>query len=213
MNIFDGCYDAGRAASLSGVPVSTVYHWARSGLIEPSISSERTKLWSYADLMALRIIYWVRHPKDEVPASPMAEVRRALEQLASLGLDLWRGDRDDDASPLIVTRDGKLHVRAATYTMTSFGQGLLDGDQLDVLGPFDTESRQGPDLRRPRPHLRIIPGKLSGEPHLVSSRLTTQAVASLASRGFTVADISRLYPDESPEGLAEAVDLELQLAA
>jgi hypothetical protein len=30
--------------------------WARPGLLEPSISLERTKLWSYADLMGLRLV-------------------------------------------------------------------------------------------------------------------------------------------------------------
>ena len=50
---FDGCYDATRAAALSGVPKSTVYDWARKEIVVPSISPEREKLWSYADLMAL----------------------------------------------------------------------------------------------------------------------------------------------------------------
>ena len=53
---FEGCYDGPRAAALSGVPVSTVYLWARSGIVEPSVSPTRIKLWSYADLMALRIV-------------------------------------------------------------------------------------------------------------------------------------------------------------
>ena len=60
---FDGCYDARRTAALSGVPRSTVYDWARKGVVVPSISSEREKLWSYADLMALRIVSWLRHPE------------------------------------------------------------------------------------------------------------------------------------------------------
>jgi hypothetical protein len=55
--VADGCcYDARRAAALSGVPLSTLYQWARRGIIEPSASAERPRLWSYADLMALRIV-------------------------------------------------------------------------------------------------------------------------------------------------------------
>lgn len=57
----EGCYEGPRAAALSGVPVSTVYYWARLGIVEPSVSPTRIKLWSYADLMALRIVYWLRH--------------------------------------------------------------------------------------------------------------------------------------------------------
>ncbi|MGK2959094.1 MAG: hypothetical protein ACSLFB_12010 [Acidimicrobiales bacterium] len=61
---FDGCYNARRTAALSGVPRSTVYDWALKGVVVPSISPEREKLWSYADLMALRIVSWLRHPKS-----------------------------------------------------------------------------------------------------------------------------------------------------
>ncbi|WP_420437787.1 hypothetical protein [Candidatus Poriferisodalis sp.] len=51
------------------------------------------KLWSYADLMALRIVYWLRHPKfkteGNVPASQTPRVREALAELEQLGLDIW----------------------------------------------------------------------------------------------------------------------------
>jgi len=69
------------------------------------------------------------------------------------------------------------------------------------------------DLRVPRPRLRIVPGKVAGEPHLVGSRLTTRTVAGLAVRGLSVAQIAVLYPHEEPEALAEAVELERSLAA
>lgn len=49
-----GEYTAERAAALSGVPKSTVHYWARQGILIPSGSPERVKLWSYGDLMALR---------------------------------------------------------------------------------------------------------------------------------------------------------------
>lgn len=60
----EGCYEAKRAAALTGVPVSTVYYWAKNGIVVPSISPVREKLWSYADLMCLRIVSWLRRPKD-----------------------------------------------------------------------------------------------------------------------------------------------------
>ncbi|HVA61585.1 MAG TPA: hypothetical protein VNG13_13775, partial [Mycobacteriales bacterium] len=89
----EGCYEAARAAALSGVPKSTLYYWARTEVVTPSVSPVREKLWSYADLMALRIVSWLRHPKDvsvdTLPASPMREVRRALSELDRRGLDIW----------------------------------------------------------------------------------------------------------------------------
>jgi hypothetical protein len=92
---FDGCYDARRTAALSGVPRSTVYEWARKGIVVPSISPEREKLWSYADLMALRNVSWRVTRRCSVttldPASAMRAVRAALAQLDTQGLDLWNG--------------------------------------------------------------------------------------------------------------------------
>jgi uncharacterized protein (DUF433 family) len=213
--LFEGSYEAARAAALSGVPGSTVYDWARKEVVVPTVSRARPMLWSYANLMELRIVYWLRHRKSagdrDVPASPMAEVREALELLELQGVDLWSASSALGSS-LVVTRQGEIIVVAGDAMSTSRGQGVFP-ESLDILGPFDVDGDWGPDLRRPMPHLRIVPGKVSGEPHLVHSRLTTQAVAALAGRGFTTADIRRLYPSEDPEGLSEAVELERRLAA
>lgn len=215
MSAFEGCYEAERAAALSGVPLSTVYDWARKGVVLPSVSDVRPKRWSYADLMALRIVHWLRHPKDHLevryPASPMPEVKRALNQLQKLSLDIWSDAPGAAGSPLLVDRRGKVTVVGPSERMTADGQAQLD--VLDLLGPFDAEITYGPDLIRPRPHLRIVPGKVSGEPHLQHSRLTTRTVAALAARGYDAAAIAELYPDEASEGLTEAIELEQALAS
>ena len=209
---FDGCYDARRTAALSGVPRSTVYDWARKGVVVPSISPEREKLWSYADLMALRIVSWLRHPKrldgDLRPASAMRHVRDALVQLDEQGLDLWDGRAE--ASPLYVDPTGKIVIVTPEAAHDLSGQGLLS-EWLDLLGPFEGTDGSGPDLRRPREHLRIVPGKCAGEPHLDGSRLTTVTVAALTGRGYTLDDVVRLYPNETRESLVEAIDLEHSL--
>jgi hypothetical protein len=74
-------YTADRAAALAGVPQSTLHYWAREGILTPSVSSERVKLWSFADLMALRAVEWLRRKKilgaKDVPPTRMPEIRRA----------------------------------------------------------------------------------------------------------------------------------------
>jgi uncharacterized protein (DUF433 family) len=209
----EGVYEARRASALAGVPISTVYDWARKGVVVPSVSPVREKLWSYADLMALRIVSWLRHPKNApegpLPASPMPEVRRALRRLDELDLDPWT---DSSSSPLRVDRSGRIYVVAASGAVETIdGQSLL-GDWLDLLGPFEYGAARGPDLRRPAPHLRIVPGKCSGEPHLAGTRITTLAVAALAERGYDLEVIARLYPSEDRAALAEAIALEQLLA-
>ncbi len=211
---YDGSYDAARAAALSGVPISTVYDWARKSLVVPSIAPQRPKLWSYADLMALRIVSWLRHPKegpdDGIPASPMGSVRSALARLGVLGIDLWQPDFSQ-TSPLLMDRHGHIYVAEADNLVDSAGQRLLSGELLDLLAPFQGELFTGPDLRRPRPHLRIVPNKCAGEPHLCGSRTTTLTMAALASRGYQLAEICALYPEEDQVAIAEAIEFELSL--
>lgn len=217
LHVFDGSYEARRTAALSGVPLSTVYDWARKGVVVPSVSQVRQKLWSYADLMALRIVYWLRHPKEddagEVAASPMAEVRRVLQRLETEGLDIWsQTGQDAPASPLVVDRGGRIFVRGLDGIQDSSGQLVLDEDVLDLLGVFQAEGGGGPDLVRPRPHLRIVPGKLSGEPHVERTRIATSSIASLHRRGYPDELIGELYPDVDATAIAEAIALEGQLA-
>jgi uncharacterized protein (DUF433 family) len=213
---FNGCYEASRAAALSGVPKSTVYWWARQEIVVPSISSVQEKLWSYADLMGLRIVSWLRHRKfgehgGQLPASPMPQVRRALMLLAQLDLDLW-SPRERGASPLVVDRAGRIFVRAGDKLLDLRRHPvLLPEEALDLTAPFSVNGSRGPDLMRPRPHLRIVPSKVAGEPHLADSRVTTQAVAALGCRGWVVDDIALFYGVEQVQ-VREAIDLEEQLS-
>ncbi len=208
-----GAYPAPRTAALSGVPLSTVHDWARKGVLVPSISPERVKLWSYADLMGLRIIHWLRHDKElddgRVPRSTMSVVKRALAQLAEMDMAPWT----EEAGPsVVVDRAGQVLVRTAPHHEADARQRVLD-DELDVLSPFAVaDGLRGPDLVAPRPRLRIVPGKLGGSPHVVHTRLESQALGALADSGLHIAKIYRLYPDIERPAIDEALDLERQLA-
>jgi uncharacterized protein (DUF433 family) len=208
-----GAYNARRAAALSGVPKSTVHYWARQGILVPSVSPERVKLWSYQDLVALRLVYWLRQTKSseaghDVPPTKMAVIRAALNTLRGFCLD------GDVATTVAVDASGNLLVRprdGAAYQDVRSGQ-LIGGWASDLLAPFPTEAgAQGPDLRAPRPLLRINPGKLSGAPHVAHTRLETQALYALARRGLSIAELKQMYPFAPEDAIAEALDLESQL--
>lgn len=212
----NGCYDATRAAALSGVPKTTVYWWARNGIVAPSVSPMREKLWSYSDLMALRIVSWLRHTKhhsdgEPLPASPMHQVRRALALLDELGLNVWAADAED-RSPLLVDDTGEIFVRAYGEILNLRRQpALLPRRVLALTAPFREAGGDGPNLVRPRPQLRIVPSKVTGEPHIVHSRVTTQTIAALAKRNFADDRIATIY-NVSAEAVRESIDLERQLA-
>ena len=106
-------------------------------------------------------------------------------------------------------RSGQIYLLDG-WTAGSSGQYALS---LDVLAPFEVGTGRGPDLVQPRPTLRIVPGKVSGEPHLMESRITTLAVAALYRRYEDVGRVWALYPDVSLDAVKQAIDLEDALAA
>jgi uncharacterized protein (DUF433 family) len=210
---FRGAYTADRASALSGVPLSTIHYWARTEVLVPSISPERIKLWSYADLMGLRTIYWLRREKSTtdgaaIPATSMPTVRRALHGLKALDLQLWTEVRGPSVR---VDRRGKIFFEADGDVSSLSGDRPIDPDLLDLIAPFETEQGRAPDLYAPRPTLRIIPGKLSGSPHIMKTRIETIALAALEERGLAEARIEALYPMASVGAIRDALDLEHQL--
>ncbi len=216
-----GTYTADRAAALSGVPPSTVRWWAKHAILVPSVSQTRVMLWSYADLMQLRIIHWLRQPKvgydeREIPASTMNAVRRARAKLASLDLELWT----EDGGPSVrVDHRGTVWLATEpSLERVDDGQRALGGQDtddtvLEVLAPFETRGARGPDLMRPRPQLRIVPGKLGGSPHIAHTRVESQSIAALTASGLATAKVYELYPDIDRPAIDQAIDLEQQLAS
>ena len=217
MSVPRGAYPAQRGAALSGVPGSTVHWWARNEILVPSVSAERVKLWSYGDLMGLRIIYWLRQPKRaydgaHVPRTDMPAVRQALRDLEELDMALWS---EEEGPAIRVDRGGHVHVVTRDQGLERASdrqRGLEDSDLLEVLEPFRVlEGGRGPDLRAPRPDLRIVPGKLGGAPHVARTRLESEALGALARDGLPTAKIYRLYPRVEPQAIVQALDLEQQL--
>jgi uncharacterized protein (DUF433 family) len=209
-----GAYSADRAAALSGVPKSTVHYWARKEILVPSVSAERIRLWSYSDLLALRVIAWLRATKtapdgQAIAPTTMAAVRTGLRELANIDLALWTGE----GSPNIaVDRGGRIVLNATPSPEHPDGQAVLDADALDLLRPLAIGRLvRGPDLVTPRPRLRIVPGKLAGAPHVHRTRIETEALAALRRRGMTVGKITALYPAIDMADVEDALDLECEL--
>lgn len=209
-----GCYDATRAAALSGVPKSTVYWWAKQGIVSPSVSPVQEMLWSYADLMSLRIVSWLRrtktgHAETSLPASPMPAVRAALLRLSELELDLWKSGQQ---SSLLVDGSGRIFIKTSDRLTTAYGTDALpDLETFDLLRPFQVGGGNGPDLVSPRANLRIVPDRVVGEPHVADTRITTDSIFALNVRGFQSREIADMY--NLPIGHVEqAIDLEKQLS-
>jgi DNA-binding transcriptional MerR regulator len=101
-----GIYDANRAAAFAGVPMRNLHRWATTGLLVPSVSPERVRLWSWADLLALRIIDRLRHGDEERRRSSTRRIPQALNMLREHGVGI-----DQLRDTLLVDHDGRLYVR------------------------------------------------------------------------------------------------------
>jgi|GraSoiStandDraft_8_1057269.scaffolds.fasta_scaffold156830_2 uncharacterized protein (DUF433 family)/DNA-binding transcriptional MerR regulator len=206
-----GAYTTERAAALAGVPKSTAYYWARKGHLLPSVS-QKPLLWSYTDLLALRTIYWLRQPKSaferDVPATSMPKVQRALRQLKDLDLDLFA----EGQATIAVTLAGEVVINAEAMPLLLVDGQYLERKLVDIVGPFEgLEGTKGPDLLWPRPTVQILPGKISGAPHIAGTRVPTQSISALAERGFSVDQLAKIYPFVSRDSLRQSIDLEAQL--
>lgn len=230
-----GVYSADRASALTGVPKSTVYYWARKGHVVPSASPQDPKLWSFQDLLALRVVYWLRQPKNivqtaeetqvvfsdlpaenpDIPRTTMSAVRAALARLRELDLEPFTVDPETESGfrpTLVAKRNGELLVHPpGEYPYGLDGQRAHD-ELIDLLAPLRTvEGTYGPDLLRPRPLLRIVPKKLGGSPHVQDTRVETLSLDSLRRSGYSEEGVAKLYPFITKQAVRESVDLERQL--
>ena len=173
----------------------------------PSVSPVRVKFWSYGDLLGLRTIAWLRATKTDeagaaIPKTAMPMVRVALDALRGLDLGLWT----DESTPNVgVDRGGRIVLEPDSAPRLVNGQEFIDAEVLEVLRPFAFDGHAGPDLVRPRPRVRIVPGKLAGAPHVKDTRIETEALAALLHRGLDEMSINRLYPILEREDVHDAL--------
>lgn len=209
-------YPAERAASLAGIPISTLYYWARTELVVPSASYHKVKRWSYADLLVLRLVDWLRrdkprgHEERDLPRASIALIRRELGRVEELGERLM-----DTGFIVEVDPAGRLHFGSANAKWVELGGGRrqYEAGAVDLIRPFEMHvGVVGPDLIRPGETLRIIPGKLSGEPHVEETRVQTQAIGALEARGLDPDSILELYPNLGIKNVTAAIALERRLA-
>jgi uncharacterized protein (DUF433 family) len=115
-----------------------------------------------------------------------------------------------------------LYVDGQGRIVTEHSSGLehLDRQQLarenviDVLAEYRVaalEGLVGPSLTEPRPLLRIVPGKLAGEPHVVDTRVSTTLIDALMNRGYSAAHVLEFYPFLSEATIDQSRSLEDQL--
>ncbi|HVU72043.1 MAG TPA: DUF433 domain-containing protein [Mycobacteriales bacterium] len=196
-------YGSALTAELTGATTRQLGYW-RNGtppVLEPEIS-RRPLLYSFRDLLALRTVAKLRTDHS------LQGIRRALDNLRDLGnfdhLSRYRLVGDGRSIALVESSNEAIDL------LKKPGQEILV-KLSDVVRSFETETRVVPDLRRPRPNLRIDPKLLGGFPVAANSRVPYDVVAELVLDGVEPDDVHQYYPTVSADAARDAADFALQV--
>jgi uncharacterized protein (DUF433 family)/DNA-binding transcriptional MerR regulator len=201
------------AVTLSGATVDQLAYWRRRtpshpALLEPDAKRSGRYLYSWADVIALRSIVYLRQDKS------LPRIRAAVQTLARLQADEWThlsryklastGD-----SIVVVTPRGEI-LDVGKQPGTILDEVLLG----DVLGVFQTaDGRSVPSLPQPRDHLSVDPGVLGGYPVVTGTRVPYDVIAGLADDGYDEAEIIEMYPSVRGAAVADASAFAKEVAA
>lgn len=203
-----GRYVAARASHLSGVPQRTVYHWAKEGVLVPDFPAVRPKLWSYRDLVYLRLLARMRERR--VPLDHAAEsVRMIRGRLA-------RGDEAAAVVRLVgqsvLLGDERFDAVSGQYVLTHITDLTRPFNLLEPIEGVSARPTWGPDLVAPTRLTSISPQVMAGEPCVAGTRVPTSSLLALVDRRrLTPAKVMALYPQLSEEAVEDGVALERRM--
>lgn len=188
---------------LSGATVHQLRHWRTSGLLVPSVQDKRPPIWSFQDIVALRTVVRLRN------ATSLQRVRKAFRNLDALDL------AEHPSKYRFEAIGGSIAVRTPSGQVidlvTSPGTEVL-ANFADVFASFERDGRVIADLRRPRPHLQVTPGKLHGWPTIENTRIAYDTIASLADE-VPAEDVLHFYPSVTEAQVDDAVSLHREAVA
>lgn len=211
-----GRYEAQRAAQLAGVPKSTIYEWARSGVVVPDYRASHPMYWSYRDLVFLRMMAWLR--------SLGMERRLAVDRISYFREEFARMSDLDEFER--IRSDGKSVLVGDSPVDDLTGAQVLSEGFLAFLADFrlvvpsevaELGSRRlwGPDLLVPIERVAIDPWVMGGDPCVHGTRIPTSTIyALMTQRELRPEAIATLYRQSLKEpDIEAAAQLEKALRA
>jgi uncharacterized protein (DUF433 family) len=209
-----GRYNADRASQLSGVPRSTVYDWRRDRILVPDFTVANPTMWSYRDLVLLRLLAWLRQGgmQRSLAAAKVDGIRRQLTEgievrnIHATKWDVVLNDTRGDAVP--DDRDNLLPSQEFYSLLGTF-------DLHEPIAELRSRRNQAiwaPDLVTPSAHSAISPWVLAGDPCIAKTRIPTSAVFALhTERSLSAKAIVLLYSGLSVEAVDDVITLERRL--
>jgi uncharacterized protein (DUF433 family)/DNA-binding transcriptional MerR regulator len=201
------------ASVLTGATVPQLAYWRRRTksarpLLVPEGRRNGRHLYSWADVVALRSIVYLRQEKS------LPRIRRAVGELRALEAEEWT----HLSAYRLISTDSTIVVQTPTGQLLDLerqpGTVLAAVLMKDVLAPFETSSgRTVPGLKRPRPRIAVDPAVLGGYPVIAGTRVPFDVVAQLSDEDLDANEITAIYPSVDPEAIDDATRFAEQVAA
>ena len=209
-----GRYNAERASQLSGVPKSTMYDWRRDGILVPDFTSASPSMWSYRDLVLLRLLAWLRQGgmQRSVAAAKVDGIRRQLSEgveVRSIHATKWDVVLNDTHGDAVADDRDNLLPSQEFYSLL----GTFDlHEPITELRSSRHHALWAPDLVTPSAHSAISPWVLAGDPCVRQTRIPTASVFALhTERALSTTAIASLYSGLNAEEVEDVIELERRL--
>ena len=203
-----GHYSAKEVARLAGVSPRRVGSWARYGII-PSVS-KRPRVYSYADAGEAVLVRYLVEQKFRT-----ATIRKIVENLRKEygPWPLANAPLKHDGRLAVTERGDDVYIDAAD----GGDQRVIAKTLLDLKAVRIALANGGwIAYQHPRAHIEVDPDRLSGQPVVRDSRISTAVVADLAQRPegrALLKDDYELTDDEIRDAVEYEDDVEKALVA
>jgi uncharacterized protein (DUF433 family)/DNA-binding transcriptional MerR regulator len=201
-------------AALSGATVHQLHYWrtkrgGRGPLLVPEYREGRTYLYSYRDVVALRMFVYLRE------RTSLQKIRRAVEELDNLSdqkhLSSYRLVATGNSIIWIEPKSAHMepksdYVEPQQYidVLRQPGQRVISAVMKQILGSFTTEERKVLPFPRPLPRIQSDPDILGGFPVVKGTRVPYDLVASLVRDGVSASEVRSFYPSVNAAGALDA---------
>ncbi|MCL0120141.1 DUF433 domain-containing protein [Corynebacterium pygosceleis] len=170
---------------LTGATESQLNRWAREGILVPEIQQSRPKLYSFRDLVALRMIARLRSTVS------LQKIRLALQTLEDYDLTDHLSEyrfATDSKSVKLWTENGFMDV------VNNPGQWELFNLEKIYESFVNFRKRTVPHLLEPSNGIKISPDRLGGRPTIRDLRVPFDTVIGWSEEVTTDEDLKEYYP-------------------
>jgi uncharacterized protein (DUF433 family)/DNA-binding transcriptional MerR regulator len=198
-------------AALSGATVRQLSYWRRKRgsqppLLVPEYQDGRSYLYSYRDVVALRMFVYLRERIS------LQKIRIAVNELDNLSdpkhLSAYTliafGNSIVWIEPHSDPDERDRYVHRYVDLVGRPGQTVIAAAMEEVLRSFKTESRKVLPFPRPLPRISSNPDILGGFPVVHGTRVPYDLVAGLIRDNVSAAEIKSFYPSVDASGALDA---------